>query len=301
MIQRIPSWTWSPRGGGITLTPPGGGAVIRYRERVRPLQTVAGILRDRAADTRFRATSVSPIESLVTAEGEYAAVVDVQGVLDAAPEGGSATTAARTLGFVFADDWYSEVAGIALREALVAPVKIWVRRLIHESQLMLGIRRRRFVYEPPPGWYGYARLPLFMTWFPPEYPRDATSITVYPALPAPVGVDEAPHFGMIPVGPPATAEVLAEVAARAPLEHGRLTGFCWELLVRDERGRNMQRSMVMLRDDRYLYVAYLDRDSATAAPGDEGALAFATLLTSIASVPQPRAVAASTGLAEDWF
>ena len=66
-----------PRGGGVTMTPPDGGAVIRYRERLRPLMSVAAILDERATDKSFRVTSVRAVEPLVTSEGEYAAIVDV--------------------------------------------------------------------------------------------------------------------------------------------------------------------------------------------------------------------------------
>ncbi len=301
MIQRIPSWTWEPRGGGITMVAPSGTAVIRYRERIRPVQSVAAILRDRAADRRYRATATSAIEPLVTGEGEYGAAVDLVGEMVGSPAGTTPGALPRTLGFLFTDDWYSEVTGIALRPDEGATVAHWVRKLIVDSRLMLGTRRRRYVYAKPLGWDGYARLPLYMTWFPPEHPRDPTSITMYPALPAPSGIDEDPNFGMIPTGPPASAELIAETEPPAPVELGRLTGTRWQFQVRDERGRTMQRTTVLLRDDRYLYGSYLDRDAATAAPGDEGDTVYQALLASIEPLPAPHGAATGPGLVTDWF
>lgn len=284
------------------MTSPAGGAMIRYRDRVRPLQTVAAILRDRAADTRFRVTSIGPIERHLTNEGEYAAVVDVAGVLDAPPGGGRPRPLARSLGFIFGDDWYSEVTGIALQPELVAPVGQWVRKLVTQSKLMLGIRLRRCVYTPPAGWSGYSRLPLFMTWFPPDHPRNPTSITVYPALPAPVGVDVPASFELLTIGAPSAAELLGEIKDTAPLQIGAATGSLYELAIRDERQRMMQRTMALLRDDRYVYASYLDRDAATAGPTDESLAQFRTLLTSFE--PLPAANASSTtpvALSTDWF
>ncbi len=284
------------------MTPPAGGAIIRYRERLRPLQSVAAILRDRATDTRFRVTSIGPIEPHITAEGEYAAVVDVAGVLDAPPGGGQPRPLARSLGFIFGDDWYSEVTGIALQPDLVELVGHWVRRLVMESKLMLGVRRRRCVYTPPAGWYGYARLPLFMTWFPPEYPRDPTSITVYPALPTARGGDEPASFGMLTVGAPASAEVLGEILDTAPIEVGAATGTMYELPIRDERNRIMRRTMVLMRDDRYLYASYLDRDAATAGPTDEGLVRYRALLASFNPLPAANAPGTTpVALGTDWF
>lgn len=278
-----------PRGGGVTMTPPDGGAVIRYRERLRPLMSVAAILDERATDKSFRVTSVRAVEPLVTSEGEYAAIVDVGGAAPMPVE--------RTLGFVFGDDWYSEVTGTAIRRELVAPVRELVRKLVLDSRLMLGIRRRRFVYTQPPGWHGHTRLPLFVTWFPPEHPRDATSITVYPALPAPFGTDEEPHFRMIPIGPPASAEIIDELEPRTTFVRNGLVGCRWRFAVRDERGRAVHRDMVLMRDARYLYASYLDRD----ANPDEGLLAYQALLDSIRPVPDPGLTRSAEPLTSDWL
>jgi len=300
VIQRIPNWSWDPRAGGITMTPPGGGAVIQYRERVRPLQTVASILRDR--DRRFQVTSIGPIERHVTGEGEYAAVVDVAGVLDVPTGGGRGRPLARSLGFIFGDDWYSEVVGIALQPDMVGPVGQWVRKLVAQSKLMLGIRRRRCVYTPPEGWSGYSRLPLFMTWFPPDYPRDPTSITVYPALPAPVGVTAPASFEMLTIGAPSAAELLGEIVDTTPVQFGAATGSMYELAIRDERNRMMVRTMAVLRDDRYVYASYLDRFAATAGPSDEGLARYRALLASFEPLPAASASnTSSLALSADWF
>lgn len=284
------------------MTSPAGGAIIRYRDRVRPLQTVAAILRDRAADTRFRVTSIGRIERHLTDEGEYAAVVDVAGVLEAPPGGGRPRSVARSLGFIFGDDWYSEVTGIALQPDLIGPVSQWVRTLVAQSKLMLGTRVRRWVYTPPAGWSGYSRLPLFTTWFPPDHPRDPTSITVYPALPAPAGVDAPASFEMLTIGPPSAGELLGEIRDTAPFQIDTAAGSMYELSIRDERQRMMLRTMVVMRDDRYVYASYLDRDAATARPTDAGMAQYRALLASFEALPAVNASSTTpVALGADWF
>ena len=301
MIARVPGWSWSPGGGGVTIAPPGGGAAIRYRERLRPVRSVASLLRDRAADQRFRPTQIGPVERLITAEGEYAAVIELAGVLQAPTLSGAPAPITRTLAFLFTDDWYSEIAGIAVQPALAATVSQCVRRLATASRLQLGARRRRFVYTPPPGWAGHQRLPLFTTWFAPEHPRRMGEITVYPAVPTPVGIDEPVGFDLLPFGSPADAQLVDVTVPRTPLQLGPLEGATWELRLRDEQQRTVHRTMAMVRDARYLYTAYLDRSFATAAPTDESLAAFTALLASIEPLPAPHASARIAGLTSDFF
>lgn len=252
MIARVPGWSWEVRGGGVTMVPPEGPGcgAVRYRERIHPLRSVEAILRDKLADRR-QIVTVGPIEPLVTTEGEYAAVVDVLGMQ------GSARVQ-RTLGFVFGDDWYSEIGGIALRADQFERFATFVRRLVRDVRLSLGVRRRRFVYQPPEGWHGYVRLPTYATWFPPEHPADPTSITVYPALPSSSGGADGERLDLLCIGPPAPADVVGEITPVTTTNTTRLSGSAWEFEVRDERGRQLARRVVMLRDERYLYTCYLD-------------------------------------------
>ena len=302
MIVRVPGWSWEVRGGGITLVPDAGGGAIRYRERLRPVLPVAAILRAKQEDPRFTVTSISPIERFVTMEGEYAAAVDIAGELGGRPM-------ARTLAFVFADDWYSEIAGIATDPDRADVVAATVRALARDTRLVLGARRRPFVYRPPHGWFGYRRLPQYATWFPPEHPRDPTSIEVYPALPVAIG-DSASHsatsdpehvvaaerIALLAIGPPTRADVLGELTARTPITTARLGGSAWELDIRDEQGRALTRRLVILRDERYVYSAYLD---TPASDLDLHRPILADLLDSIE--PLPTAGNSTAPISYHWF
>jgi hypothetical protein len=294
VIARIPGWSWEPQGGGVTLLPSTGGAALRYRERLQPLRSAAAILRTKAEDPSFRVISCGPIERLVTHEGEFAALVDLRGE-QLSPDGKGALVH-RTIGWVFGDDWYSEVAGIAFRPDLFEPIAGMVRTVLRDEKLQLGTRRRRFVYTAPPGWYGYSRLPHYTTWFPPEFPRDATSITVYPAVPAPVGLEEDENFAAIPIGPPASADVIGELLGRTPVRFDRLTGNVWELEIRDERQRAMVRRAAILRDERYLYSLYLDAPFELVVAGR---VIFDEMLATIE--PLPGAAMRSAALSEEWL
>ena len=275
MIARLPGWSWDVRGGGVTLVPPEGrrAGAVRYVERLRPLRPVDAILRDKAGDTP--GVTFGPIEPVVTAEGEYAAVVDVHGTMNGAP-------VQRTMGYVFADDWYSEVAVLALQPDQFARFAKIGRDVVRQVRLMLGVRRRRYVYRPPAGWHGYERLPQFVSWFSPRYPADPTSITVYPAIPVAPGQEV--HFGMLPIGPPVSAEVIDELAPPSEARTAKLFGAAWDLDIHDEHRRRLARRVVLVRDQRYLYTAYLD-----AAMGELAARAplLDELLASIEPIPTP--------------
>lgn len=250
MIPRVPGWSWEVRGGGISLVPPEGNAAgaIRYRERLRPLRSVGALMAEKTGGQRVPFTH----EHVVTGEGELATIVELQST-----EQGR--TVQRTIAFVFADDWYCEIAGLALRADQFERFARTVRQLVRDTQLMLGVRRRRFLYQPPVGWAGYERLPQFTTWFPSTYPDDPTSIVVYPAIPAPP--NEEVSFSMLTFGPPVTAEIVGELGEPHTVDGARLVGKFWDFDARDEHRRPITRRIVMLRDDRYLYTVYLDAPS----------------------------------------
>jgi hypothetical protein len=251
MISRLEGWTWDVRGGGVTLSPMRAGpsvGVISYRERVGPLRSIAEILRDKP-DVDFKIKRVSPVTPLVTYEGEFAAIVDFEGVSMEMP-------VQRSLGFVFGDDWYSEIAAVVHNREYFAMFAGTVRELVRGDRLMLGVRRRRYSYTPPAGWDGYSRLPMFATWFPPEYPKSPTSITIYPAIPT---TEQDVRIAHLRLGPVAPADVHGEVSPRNDwqLENG-LLGATWDFAIRDEAGRDLIRRLVMLRDERYIYACHLD-------------------------------------------
>jgi hypothetical protein len=181
VIPHPRGWSKAYSGDVLTLYHPDGPAAgaIRYRERVRPLVPARVAVEELLGRTpRFAEPVLGKLESGVTAEGEYAAYVPIAGRVEGRP-------AHRAVGLVFGDDFYALLSGLCLATERVAEFTRLFRLLVHADSLGLGVRRRRYLYTPPPGWQGQAR-GLTTEWTPPGYPRAQSLIQVYPANPAAV-------------------------------------------------------------------------------------------------------------------
>lgn len=288
MISRLEGWTWDVHGGGVTLSwqrNPGCG-VIRYRERLRPLRSLAEVVRDKPAGVDVTITRIGEVTPLMTHEGEFAAAVDLEGTSKEMP-------VQYSIGVVFADDWYSELVAVAHGRAQFSMFAGTMRELLRGDQLMLGVRRRRYSYKPPAGWSGYSRLPMFATWFPPEFPSSPTSITMYPAIPATQhGELNIAHLRLGPVAP---AQILGELSPRSDVQmESGLVGSGWNFAIRDEAGRDLVRRVIMLRDERYIYASHLD---ARPSDIDRWIATWKELVESI----QPLPLAKTSEIAVDVF
>jgi hypothetical protein len=70
-----------------------------------------------------------------------------------------------------------------VRDATTLPeIAQLVRRLVYTDRLNLGVRKRRFLYQPPADWQP---LPngLLCSWYPLDYPRQPATLVVHPAMP----------------------------------------------------------------------------------------------------------------------
>jgi hypothetical protein len=175
---------WSRRfmSDGVVLYPPAGRSVglLRVQDRVRPLVAMKTLVDQVVAAWKglLEAPTVGPLERLTTLDGEYAAVVTLatRSVADGRP-------VERSLGMVFAEDHYSKVDAVIQDPAQFELFRDKVRGVVQHLSLGLGWqRRRRYLYTPPPGWYGVAR-PYSAEWYPPGYPRDDGAISVFHAKP----------------------------------------------------------------------------------------------------------------------
>jgi hypothetical protein len=110
MIPSPPGWSWEIRHDGIMTAPPEGksSGYVRYVERRRPIVRIPEALKHLEGDGRFRITRIGKPERFITDEGEYAAIVTVDGLLLEAP-------VQRTVAFVYLDDHYAVIDGLALR------------------------------------------------------------------------------------------------------------------------------------------------------------------------------------------
>src|SRR5215475_1699206 len=147
MITPPAGWVIERTEDGVLVCPPEGPqrAVVRYAERVRPIRRAIQLVREAAVPAGFTQTAIGAPRRLVTAEGEHAALVARAGTIgDRAVE--------LVHAFVFLDDYYAALEGIAHASAGLAAI---VEQLAVGDLHLLGReRRRRYVYMPPPGWQG---------------------------------------------------------------------------------------------------------------------------------------------------
>jgi hypothetical protein len=162
----------------IVLTHPRGkdAARIHYRERAGRPQRIGLLAREIvSAWPNMFVSSFGPIERLVTNEGEVAALVATSGTLGNRP-------VQLELGFVLADDFFNSSMATIFDPSLAAEVRAELREIVQQDNLSLGIRRRRFQYQPPAGWQPVRRS-LAVEWIPPGFPAHQSSVVIYPANP----------------------------------------------------------------------------------------------------------------------
>jgi hypothetical protein len=165
----------------VTLYPPEGGGRIRCYERVRPLRRMSELVTFVVErDPAFRIAAVRDAAPLVTSEGEHGAWVRVVGTRDGAPS-------TRFVGAVFAEDFAAVIDALVVDPARTGRLEAIASELVLGLSLGLGVRRRRYLYQPPAGWRA---LPsgLVAHWYPPGFPSDPTTLAVAPAEPSSDGV-----------------------------------------------------------------------------------------------------------------
>lgn len=178
MFPIPPSWSVMNTGTGLLLFPADQPRVggIRYAERLGPLEPVRKLVAEFPKPVGFVPSQLGPIERFQTEEGEYAAYVVLSGHSGEVPT-------ELSFAFVFGDDFYSRIVGAVRDPARFAQFRQAVRQIALSERLFLGQpRRRRYLFQPPPGWQG-VNVGFEPSFLPPDYPNNPTSITVTPALP----------------------------------------------------------------------------------------------------------------------
>lgn len=265
---------------GVVLRPKAtpDAVEIRYVERLRPLAPVTELV---AAARRpgWRELERDAIEPFVTNEGEHAAQLTLRGTLDGAP-------AIRSLAFVFLDDYVARVAGLARAPDDGPRLVAQVHRLARLDAHLLGVRRRRYVYTPPDpaGWHGYLMPPFHAYYIPLDYPRDSTTIAVYPALP---GTGDALVDAVLASGPRVARR---DLGAPVQLAAGSGLSGHWYTVHREEHSWDL----VVMGDDRYGYALAM---RSVASVRERHAATFAAMARSIEPLPRPRASQGEAGAA----
>jgi hypothetical protein len=252
VVPQLTGWSKQYSGDSITFYPPEGSTIggIRYRERVRPLCRVSVVVDQMLARfPQFKATHVGKPAMLTSSEGEYGAIVTIGGKIDDQP-------AQRDLGFVFGDDFYALISSLTLDPARFTDFTRWTRSLIVLDTHALGVRRRRFLYTPPPGWQGLPR--GFTTeWAPVDFPRNLSLIHVFPANP----IGEMPETVLEHMLAEDNANGFELEAMRGPEPiaslHG-LTGSAWNIVGRFAGKPRSHRDLVVFKDPRFLYSLRLE-------------------------------------------
>jgi hypothetical protein len=260
----------------MLLTPPEGEAAgaILYRERLRPLLPVEQLVPPLLARApELAGATMVGQQRLVTFEGEYAVLVTAQGTVDGRP-------AQRDLGFVLGDDFYALLSSVVFGAERFAAATELARELVVRDRQVLGVRRRRFLYEPPPG---YAGTPhgFLIDW----HAADAV-ISVWPANPRDGG-DAKGALEALLSDERAQGFELHALAGPDPFssQHG-LGGFAWEIVGRFAGRPISYRDVVIFEDQRFLYVLRLEAlDPATRPRHRE---AFARVARSTQPIPPPR-------------
>jgi len=249
--QILPNWRAKFYADGIGLFPPEGRSRggVRIRDRRRPLHAAKDLVDDLMVEMNLPGLSRSPIERITTAEGEYAALVTIFGTNGASFE--------RNLGFIFGDDFYTQIDAITTVASDLPFFRKATRELAFYYSIGLGeLRRRRYYYEPPAGWMGYPR-GLITEWCPPGFPNHKASISAFPARPVvetPAGLlDRTLHelnwFGFR----------RTQVDEAAPIfNRHKLAGLIWRAAGTYEDGPLIHHDIAAFQDDRFYYVARLE-------------------------------------------
>jgi hypothetical protein len=261
----------------LTMYPPGGGGRIRCYERIRPLQRLSqilGFVLER--DPAFRKTGLRDVTTLQTSEGEHGAWVRVNGTRDEVP-------VARFVGAVFADDFVAALDTLVVLPAKAALLEATARELLFGVSLKLGIRRRRYLYQPPAGWRG---LPSGLTthWYPPDYPGNATSIVVAPAEPSTeevAAICDSFVAGALGRGHTLDGAVEETEIVTAAGLRGRRCSFAVRSTARGERSH---RELAAFAAPPYVYSLRMESGSARR---DEQRAIFTAVAQTVTPVPAP--------------
>ncbi|MCE9579783.1 MAG: hypothetical protein K8W52_42090 [Deltaproteobacteria bacterium] len=294
MLPGLASWRRQLLPDGVAFAHPAGpdhGALhIRDRQPLRDLRRLA-------ADTlaRMPATltdgALSPLRPIVTLEGEYGAAITLTARF---ADGGRYV---RALGAVHGDDFQRQIDAVLVRpgdddaDALVERVDALVRH----ACIGLGVRRRRFLYTPPPGWHGRA-FGLLTRWFAPGFPREAATIIIPPAMP----VTEQPGIATLERLVHEAGPVAFEPEEPPEIEALTLDGMSGTLSRASGHYPGQPRATLQLAelaDRRHAYRMTLEATADLAGMAEQ---AFRAVLRSMTRIPEPTAPVIDSSVMSHW-
>jgi hypothetical protein len=274
VIAPPPDWVRHIGAQLVSLYPPEGGGRIRCYERIRPARTLSQVVAFVVEqDPAFRLVALDAPARVLTTEGEHAGWVRVTGVRDDAPS-------VRFVGAVFTDEFVLALDAMVAVPDRALRIEAVARELLLGATFGLGVRRRRFYYEPPPGWQPLLA-GLVASWYPPGFPDDHVTIVVHPA--APSHEPAAVTFDAFLAGEQARgAAVEGKVEENEIVAAGGLAGRHWSFATR--RGaQHLHREVVVFTAAPYTYALRMESTSTTRL--DEHRAIFAAVARSAQPVP----------------
>jgi hypothetical protein len=239
--------------------------MVTYHERLRPIGRLADLIDATPRFPGFELHEVSPPETLVTAEGEYASLTVLRGASDGVAR-------ELTVGFVQLDDHYARLCAFARRREQFARFRAAARAMIiGDVHALAPRRRRRYLYQPPAGWQGRATT-FETTWYPHDFPRRSSAITVFPAVP----MNGAQKVEALVARAGGAGRRF--VPFRAVEAHGGLAGHLW-------RDKDDPATRVAILADDFAYVMRL-AGSGSGSGGDDGEVLLA-MARSVHPIPRP--------------
>ncbi len=207
-----------------------------------------------------------------------------------------------TLGFVFGDDFYAYLEARSKPDH-AAEMTRTVRRLIVADRQQLGIRRRRYLFQPP-AWPGISLGRAITHYLAPRYPSNPTRITVFPAVP--LAGDVAPAIDLqralgedllVTEAGPSSGLSIRNRAAREISVASGLAGTRWDIKGTWGVFADVEREIVLLRDAHYGYVLELVTDRRH---GEAARPTFERVVDSVRPIPLPSSRAASGEAFSHW-
>lgn len=253
MIRRPDGWVYERRPDRVLLTVsrPDFVARVRYLEKLQPLERIGDLLQRHCEPFPTPAS----VKRIVTIEGEYGAVIDVEYT----PE----QREVRSFAFIFGDESYSMIEGISSPEH-IEQLRAAVHDLALSAELRLGLRQRRYLFQPPP-LNGLVIGDAIAHYFPEEYPCVDARITVFPAVP--LASDRQPMIDLqrlvgehILVNEPGTSSGFVVQERESPVPFHAISGLAgtrWRYRGFWHRRACFIRDLILLRDDLYAYAVEL--------------------------------------------
>lgn len=284
MIATPPGWLARQHRDLAILHSADASMIVSYREMVRPVVALANAIeRELAHDPGFVTIEQYPPREVVTHEGEYAVLVTIAGRI-------GDRRAQLDLGFVIFDDYYACVHGFTDVAAQFRELTRTVHELVMGDSHMLGLRRRRFVYDPPPGWERLV-CGFDTTWLTP-----GAAIYVRPAWPIP----GAPSVTDLLVAEPSPTFTIHQVVEPyAITTRAGLDGAVLELIGTPADRRPQHRAIALLQDNRYVYPIRFEAVLDTTT--DRHRATFHGLLDSVQPIPRGRSEGYAVATALDYW